>query len=85
MHSANVLHRDLKPSNILVNNHLQVKICDFGLARSLDLACEEQRKRRLSHTCFTRHYRPPEVILHVRAYDEKADIWSLGCIFSEVL
>ena len=35
LHSANVIHRDLKPSNILVNEHCHVKICDFGLARSL--------------------------------------------------
>jgi mitogen-activated protein kinase 1/3 len=34
MHSANILHRDLKPANLLVNSECQVKICDFGLARS---------------------------------------------------
>jgi mitogen-activated protein kinase 1/3 len=35
LHSANVLHRDLKPANILVNEDCSVKICDFGLARSI--------------------------------------------------
>lgn len=35
IHSANVLHRDLKPANILVNEDCSVKICDFGLARSI--------------------------------------------------
>lgn len=35
MHSANVLHRDLKPANVLVNEDCTVKICDFGLARSI--------------------------------------------------
>jgi len=35
MHSANVLHRDLKPANILINEDCTVKICDFGLARSI--------------------------------------------------
>lgn len=39
LHSANVIHRDLKPSNILVNEHCHVKICDFGLARSLPESC----------------------------------------------
>jgi mitogen-activated protein kinase 1/3 len=36
LHSANVLHRDLKPANILVNEDCSVKICDFGLARSIE-------------------------------------------------
>lgn len=35
MHSANVIHRDLKPANVLVNEDCSVKICDFGLARSI--------------------------------------------------
>jgi mitogen-activated protein kinase 15 len=35
LHSASVIHRDLKPSNILINSDCQIKICDFGLARSL--------------------------------------------------
>ncbi len=35
LHSANVLHRDLKPANVLVNEDCSVKICDFGLARSI--------------------------------------------------
>lgn len=35
LHSANTLHRDLKPANILVNEDCSVKICDFGLARSI--------------------------------------------------
>ena len=34
MHSANIMHRDIKPANLLVNSECQVKICDFGLARS---------------------------------------------------
>ena len=35
MASANVVHRDLKPNNILINDQCQIKICDFGLARTL--------------------------------------------------
>ena len=39
LHSANVIHRDIKPSNILVNENCHVRICDFGLARSLPKSC----------------------------------------------
>ena len=39
MHSANIIHRDIKPSNILINEQCQVRICDFGLARSLPQSC----------------------------------------------
>ena len=35
MHSANIVHRDIKPGNILINQHCEVRICDFGIARSL--------------------------------------------------
>ena len=39
LHSANIIHRDIKPSNILIDPDCQVKICDFGLARSLPESC----------------------------------------------
>jgi len=42
IHSANVIHRDLKPSNILVNSNCDIKICDFGLARPVDISYLEQ-------------------------------------------
>lgn len=79
------MHRDIKPDNILVTEDLEVKICDFGLSRSIK--CEKKEKkvrRKSSDQCFTRYYRPPEVILGNEEYDEKVDIWSLGCSLSEV-
>jgi len=65
----------LKPANILVNSQCQVKLCDFGLARTLNLESDEDaakakyKKRPLSPVAFTRWYRPPEVILQNREYD----------------
>lgn len=38
-HSANVIHRDLKPANILINKDCQIKICDFGISRTLPESC----------------------------------------------
>jgi serine/threonine protein kinase len=84
LHSANIIHRDLKPGNILITPDLEVKICDFGLSRGLKTAkVGSQQMRRMSIVAFTRYYRPPEVILTCD-YDDKADIWSLGCVLSEV-
>jgi serine/threonine protein kinase len=85
IHSANIIHRDLKPENLLITPDLQVKICDFGLSRSLkSIKVTKKKQRSISHCCFTRFYRPPEVILGCDEYNEKADLWSAGCILSEV-
>lgn len=85
LHTANIQHRDLKASNILVNTSLQVKICDFGLARSIAVKPSGNKKQRpMSPSCFTRYYRPPEVILGQNDYDQRADIWSLGCMLAEI-
>lgn len=108
MHSANILHRDLKPANILINSDCTLKICDFGLSRSmqesnLNVIQEESgesssaegqnfprkigrsNKRQLSSHVVTRWYRAPELILLEKNYDCKIDVWSIGCIFAEIL
>lgn len=87
MHSANIVHRDIKPSNILIDGQCGVKICDFGLSRTLPEKPKVRRapKRQLSDYVVSRWYRPPEVILKHKEYDGKIDQWSLGCIMGELI
>ena len=149
IHSCSVLHRDLKPSNILLQDNYAIKICDFGLARSIlsDVDClgkidpnqmdadtnskiigstkgsssgksllkfmkkkdsttnasikiesgnleryqnivnnkPKELKQVLSHHVVTRWYRAPELILIQNNYTSAIDVWSLGCIFGELM
>jgi len=77
IHSAGVIHRDLKPANLLVNKNCDLKVCDFGLARS-------EVEGEMTEYVVTRWYRAPELIL-TREYDNSIDIWSAGCIIAELL
>ena len=82
MHSAKVLHRDLKPSNILLNSNCDLKICDFGLSRGLSPG---QDTGDLTEYVVTRWYRAPEIMLSCQDYTTAIDVWSVGCIFGEML
>ena len=84
MHSANLLHRDLKPSNLLLNSECHVKVADYGLARSLDTK-EPDQTPILTDYVATRWYRAPELILLEKDYGPAIDMWSVGCIFAELL
>ena len=100
IHSANVLHRDLKPSNLLLNANCDLKICDFGLAR-VDRAANAARDAASDATetnsvgdsvstfmteyVVTRWYRAPELLLSCAEYTSAIDVWSVGCIFAELL
>jgi len=77
IHSIGIMHRDLKPENILLDRHCHVKICDFGLA------CVRQEP--LTAYVVTRWYRAPEVMMCDGSYDLAADMWSVGCIFAEMM
>jgi len=84
IHSARVYHRDLKPKNILVNSDCKLKICDFGLARPV----LNDMPTTIYWTDYvaTRWYRAPELCGSFFAkYSTAIDIWSVGCIFAEIL
>ena len=83
MHSANIMHRDLKPSNILINADCDLKICDFGLSRGFGEEVDECLKK--TAYVVTRWYRAPEVSLLNKSYNKSLDMWSVGCIFAELL
>lgn len=83
MHSANVLHRDLKPSNLLLNANCDLKVCDFGLARSA--ASQDDNAGFMTEYVATRWYRAPEIMLTFKEYTKAIDVWSVGCILAEML
>eukprot|EP01018_Ginkgo_biloba_P008109 Gb_03870 [translate_table: standard] len=84
IHTANVFHRDLKPKNILANADCKLKICDFGLAR----VSFNDAPSAIFWTDYvaTRWYRAPELCgSFFSKYTPAIDIWSIGCIFAEML
>uniref|UniRef100_A0A8D1TR27 Cyclin-dependent kinase 2 n=2 Tax=Boreoeutheria TaxID=1437010 RepID=A0A8D1TR27_PIG len=79
-HSHRVLHRDLKPQNLLINAEGSIKLADFGLARAFGVPV-----RTYTHEVVTLWYRAPEILLGCKYYSTAVDIWSLGCIFAEMV
>jgi len=69
MHSANVIHRDLKPSNILTTEECDIKLCDFGLSRTVDDPDDI-----LTEYVVTRYYRAPEIMLSSNSYSTAVDL-----------
>jgi serine/threonine protein kinase len=78
-HAHRVLHRDLKPQNLLIDARGNIKLADFGLARSISLPI-----RTYTHEVVTLWYRAPEILLGSPLYGPSVDIWSIGCIFVEM-
>ena len=83
IHSNNIMHRDLKPENILVCGN-EIKIADFGTAREIPKYNQYNEMNSLTDYICTRWYRAPECILKSNNYNEKVDIWALGCIMAEL-
>jgi len=79
-HRRRVLHRDLKPQNLLIDKRGVIKIADFGLGRSFGIPV-----RVYTHEIVTLCYRAPEVLLGSQRYACPVDIWSIGCIFAEMV
>ena len=82
LHMRHLVHRDLKPSNLLINSDSTVKLCDFGLARTLNEGNISQQV--LTEYVSTRWYRAPELIIGSNHYSEAVDMWAVGCIIAEL-
>ncbi|ODQ61262.1 hypothetical protein WICANDRAFT_83446 [Wickerhamomyces anomalus NRRL Y-366-8] len=79
-HGHRILHRDLKPQNLLINKEGNLKLADFGLARAFGVPL-----RAYTHEVVTLWYRAPEILLGGKQYSTGVDIWSIGCIFAEMV
>ncbi|GLE00084.1 hypothetical protein PINS_up008811 [Pythium insidiosum] len=79
-HANRIIHRDVKPDNILIDERGDIRLCDFGVARTIQFDGDP-----LSDYVATRWYRPPEQELRMDRYSFDADIWSVGCILVELL
>ena len=73
-----IIHRDIKPENIVITRDGRVKLIDFGI-------CKELVNCSVTHTrCGTSQYAAPEVFVKRPSYDERIDIWALGCVAYEL-
>lgn len=79
-HSHFVLHRDIKPNNLLIAEDGEVKLADFGLARSF-----ADPMHQMTSVVITLWYRPPELLFGAKHYGGAVDVWSMGMVFAELL
>ncbi|RDW64803.1 hypothetical protein BP6252_10454 [Coleophoma cylindrospora] len=79
-HENFILHRDIKPNNLLIAADGEVKLADFGLARSFS-----DPYRIMTSNVITRWYRPPELLFGAKHYSGAVDIWSVGLVFAELV
>ncbi|BGP17165.1 hypothetical protein JCM10213_006040 [Rhodosporidiobolus nylandii] len=79
-HDNWIVHRDLKTSNLLMNNRGQIKVADFGLARTYGEPLGD-----MTQLVVTLWYRAPELLFGATEYSTAVDMWSIGCIFGELI
>lgn len=79
-HRFGVLHRDLKPANVLLDRYGGLKLADFGIGRQVSTG-----RRAYTTEVATIWYRAPELLLGCQHYDGAIDMWSLGCVFAEMV
>ena len=84
-HNHGIVHRDIKPENLLLNQGGQVKIADFGLAKLLQRQGADPALTRAEQVMGTPHYMAPEQLEHPLEVDHRADLYSLGVVFYEML
>lgn len=80
LHQRGFLHRDLKPSNLLIGDDGVIRIADFGLCRDYAVPLEP-----MTSQVVTLWYRSPELLLGAKYYGGGVDVWSIGCIFAELM
>ncbi|PVV00734.1 hypothetical protein BB560_004872 [Smittium megazygosporum] len=80
LHKNHIIHRDLKTSNLLMNNSGQIKVADFGLARKYSSPLLP-----MTNIVVTLWYRAPELLFGETKYSTSVDMWSVGCIFAELI
>ncbi|TFK41010.1 kinase-like domain-containing protein [Crucibulum laeve] len=81
-HANWILHRDLKTSNLLMNNRGTIKVADFGLARRYG---DPIGVGGMTQLVVTLWYRAPDILMGATEYSTAVDMWSVGCIFAELL
>jgi len=79
IHDQKIIHRDLKLGNMLLNDHMHVKLADFGLATRVEYEGEKKMT-----VCGTPNYIAPEV-LQKKGHSYEADVWAMGCIMYAML
>jgi len=84
-HDEGILHRDIKPENVLLDTRGRLKIADFGIAKLVGDAKEQLTLTASGLAVGTPHYMAPEQLEHPQEVDQRADIYSLGVVFYEML
>src|SRR6516225_4492111 len=84
-HNEGIVHRDIKPENLLVDKKGRVKITDFGIAKILNVPADKVALTGAKDVVGTPHYMAPEQIEKPQTVDHRADIYSLGVVFYEML